>query len=771
MARLFAASEEALRKSGARDARQGTIRLDQFHRTIPDRLLDRTIPALIFIFLTIAAISTVLQFTSTRLTALAQSEANLSIVAALISSELQRETESQPDIVALIARLPHGALEGQRKILIENSQGLVEIAIGEGGVTGRPFASYFAEPLPLRQSAKSVKIHRIQLASGKMASLATREAGPHFARVHLVQTLDDELVSWQRHASVIGVILLSFGAVTIAFCGAYYAQRTRTRDAGRNFTLMRERFETVLDRGRCGLWDWDLQSGTVLWSGSMFHLLNLPESDLALSYCDILNRLHPEDTAPLHRVEQAIAAGNGEIDHLFRMKNRDNAWIWLRMRAILIDEAMQPMSRLLGIIMDVTEEKTSELERHRADARLRDAVESISEAFVLWDNENKLILCNSKYQSFHGVPPELTIRGMRYDAFMALANPPRILVEIDRGSLENAQGCAYEAQLKDGRWLLISERPTKDGGFVSVGTDITSRKQQENDLMENERRLRQTITDLGASRETLRLQTIQLSELADRYLEQKAEVISANRVKAEFLANMNHEIRTPLNHIIGFAEMIDSEIFGPVGSPRYLEYATNIHESGKSLLALISDVLDMARIEAGRVMVQRSQTTLGHVLDLAVFSIEDDAEEKSLTLNISPSLLDSCAAKSIYVDPIAVSEALAHLLRNAIRLSPCGGQLSMRARVMGDYVNIFIADGGCPLAAHDINAMENPFGHIDGMLHDGCKGSGLGVAIARSLIELHGGHVRLRSTQTVGALVMVHLPISFCPIQLSLPIG
>ncbi len=259
---------------------------------------------------------------------------------------------------------------------------------------------------------------------------------------------------------------------------------------------------------------------------------------------------------------------------------------------------------------------------------------------MLWDENNRLVMCNSKYQSFHGLAPDLVHRGAAYKTLMAAASEPKVLIEIDRGTEPETGTRAYEAQFQDGRWLLISERHTRDGGYVSVGTDITARKLQEERLMENERQLRITVTDLGNSREAFRRQAAQLAELADRYLEQKAEAISANRVKAEFLANMNHEIRTPLNHIIGFAEMIESEVYGPCGSERYLEYARDIRLSGATLLGLISDILDMARIEAGRVSLERQPTPLASLLSRAADDVRDAAEAKNISIEIEPDLND-----------------------------------------------------------------------------------------------------------------------------------
>ena len=159
----------------------------------------------------------------------------------------------------------------------------------------------------------------------------------------------------------------------------------------------------------------------------------------------------------------------------------------------------------------------------------------------------------------------------------------------------------FEAQLTDGRWMHISERRTKDGGYVSVGTDITKIKQHEQKLIEGEKRRIATINDLRHSQQALERQTDELADLAEKYAEEKTRAEEANQAKSKFLANMSHELRTPLNAIIGFSEIMESAMFGPLGAAKYIEYSRDIRASGQYLLDVINDILDMSKIEAGSV--------------------------------------------------------------------------------------------------------------------------------------------------------------------------
>ncbi len=731
--------------------------------------LDRTVIALVLIFLTVAAASLAVQVTSSREDQLAAAEANLQLALDLAAAKLAAQSQDGAAPAAL-PRLSNESVQPGRRFLLLDREANVIAGHVVAEDLNRKARWLFGEPNTFDIAIGSRAVARIPLRDGQLASVAFSRIDLGERLILAYQPINDELHLWWRHTSATTAILLSFGAVTLAFALVFYVQRQRACQAGASANRMSTLAELALSHSQCGLWDWKTSADSIFWSDSMHHLLGCQAhggKDCAV----ISARLHPDDAGLLDKIRMSIAAGEREFGNTFRMRDELGNWRWLRMRAIAVDTARTESARLLGIVMDVTQERALEEESRRADTRLRDAIESLSEAFVLWDENNRLVLCNSKYQTFHGLPPELVQRGTPYTVLMATAEAPRVQIEIDHGLQPETGARTYEAQLHDGRWLLINERPTRDGGYVSVGTDITTRKAQEARLIEKERRLQITINDLGNSREAFRRQAAQLAELADRYLEQKAEAISANRMKAEFLANMNHEIRTPLNHIIGFAEMIEREVYGPCGSERYIEYARHIGESGSSLMAIISDILDIARIEAGRVTLEREDVPLGTLLETATEQVQEAARQKDIQLEIDPSSSEPAGLRPIFVDPNAIRQALGHLLRNSIRLSPLGGRVSVRARACGDHVNIFIADRGCSLSAGEIGTMANPFGHIDRMLEDGCKGSGLSLPIAKALIELHGGTIRMRSSGDLGALIMIHLPVKANPIQLDLPMN
>jgi two-component system cell cycle sensor histidine kinase PleC len=273
--------------------------------------------------------------------------------------------------------------------------------------------------------------------------------------------------------------------------------------------------------------------------------------------------------------------------------------------------------------------------------------------------------------------------------------------------------------------------------------------------MDSERRLLATVAELRQSRQSLEAQAQQLADLAERHLEQKARAEMANRAKAEFLANMSHELRTPLNAIIGFSEMMEQQTFGPLGSQKYQDYCSHIHDSGKYLLQVFSDVLDMSRLEAGRVRLNRTEFSVEAAIRNAVRDIEATAEAKGLAVDV-----DVNPTESIEADREAVERILVTLLRNAVKFTPDGGAISVGAQAFDGQVYIYVEDTGPGIASADLSRLGRPFEQADTTLANGMKGSGLGLAIANSLVELHGGSLRINSTLGEGAVVLVALPKS-----------
>jgi two-component system cell cycle sensor histidine kinase PleC len=444
----------------------------------------------------------------------------------------------------------------------------------------------------------------------------------------------------------------------------------------------------------------------------------------------------------------------------FRMRNANGGWTWLRARAEMVSAAKGESPRLIGIAFDITEQKALSEYTQRNDQRLRDAVESLSEAFVLWDENNRLVLCNSKFRVLHGLPQDSSLSGLAYSRIMAAGSPPPIQSHTALAVHATSQARSYVAQLADGRWLQVNERRTGEGGYVSIGTDITALKQQEEKLLESERRLMATVVDLRSSRHALEAQTRTLSDMVERYLEQKANAESAkahaetaNRAKTEFLANMSHELRTPLNAIIGFSEMMQAQVFGALGSDKYLDYCAHIHESGARLLGVISDVLEMSSIDAGRVHLTLEKFDLSESLRNCVSRLSDSAVAKEIEVQID------AAPQSFYSgDRNAIEKSFTAILHNALKFASNKSQVRVRLTKSDASYRIFVIDNGCGMSADFVRNIGRPFEQWRPINENGMRGSGLGLAIATSLIQMHQGEMRFKSRENVGTAVMIKLP-------------
>jgi len=566
------------------------------------------------------------------------------------------------------------------------------------------------------------------------------------------------LGEWRADTTLAVTLFSATGFVVLMLGFAFLWQSRLMRETASIEDTVRSRIDTALNCGRCGLWDWDLASGRVFWSQSMFDILGLPPHNKLLSFGEISGLVHPDDVQLYELAAQLADSGNSCIDRMFRMRHASGAWVWLRTRCELVRNPGEPHPHLIGIAVDITEQKRLAEESATAEMRLSDAIEAISEAFVVWDADNRLVLCNSKFQSLHGLTDAAVASGTPYEDISAAGSKPIVRMQLSAEGRAVPGARTFEAQLDDGRWLQISERRTKDGGFVSVGTNITELKRHEEKLLDSEKRLKATVVDLRTSQQALERQTEQLAYLAERYAEQKDRAEEANQAKSAFLANMSHELRTPLNAIIGFSEMMESGIFGPLGDAKYLEYCRDIGDSGRYLLDVINDILDMSKIEAGRISLEHETIALDSFLadTMRMFATRVDQKQLAVNAEIEPSI-------RLRADRRMIKQIMINLLSNAVKFTPEGGRITVRARMVNCHVNIAIEDSGIGIQKEALRNLGKPFEQVESQLTKRYGGSGLGLAIAKSLTELHGGAMRIRSTLGTGTIVLVRLPVETGP--------
>ena len=554
-------------------------------------LLRRAVPVLIIAFLATICVGAAVQLLDHRRQTLSDMAVSLDAVADIAAERLQPAHGNGliKDPQALLGRaLPSWATASGRHILLTNQDGII-VAASSGGesAVGRSLIDVLGGGQPLTTFGASAGVLEITLPDDSRALATVRTLAPPLGEIAVVQSRHAALTAWRSLTTLTVTLSATTGFVVLILGFAFHWQATRAREADTIFETVRTRIDTALNRGRCGLWDWDLARGRIFWSQSMFDILGLETKDDLLSFGDVSALVHPDDVQLYKLATELADARTTTIDQAFRMRHADGHWVWLRMRCELVRQPNEPGQHLIGIAVDVTEQKHLVEKTAAADMRLRDAIETIPEAFVLWDADNRLVLCNSNFQELHDLPEEAIAVGASYESVVAAGGKPVVRNKVVSAGPTIPGARTFEAQLEDGRWLHISERRTKDGGYVSVGTDITALKTHEEKLIDSERRLMATVDDLQASQQ-------RLAELAEKYAVEKTRAEEANQAKSKFLANMSHELRTPLNAIIGFSEIMESGMFGPLGAEKYQEYCADIHSSGQYLLDVINDVLDMA---------------------------------------------------------------------------------------------------------------------------------------------------------------------------------
>jgi len=379
---------------------------------------------------------------------------------------------------------------------------------------------------------------------------------------------------------------------------------------------------------------------------------------------------------------------------------------------------------------------TVQVAAERREAKLReqlvDAIESISDAMVLFDAQDKFVMCNTRYRQIFNKNDTLLAPGTPFRKLMKAVVESDLIVGVgdnpqkwarerlaERKTL-NPDGYRREERLRDGTWLRFNEYRTSEGGRLLLLTNITDLRQTKHEL-------------LGAINQ--------------------AEI--ASRAKSDFLAGMSHELRTPLNAIIGFSDVMISGIYGDIPQQKYKEYIADINQSGVHLLNLINDILDISKIESGTVKLNESEVDLHKVVDVSVRLNENKIKEGGLTLQKRmPGDLPR-----IWADERRINQILLNLVSNAVKFTPGGGKIKISAsvRASGDVV-LSVSDNGIGISPGNIKKVMSEFGQVDNAIAREKEGTGLGLPLSRGLMEVHGGNLEIESEFGIGTSVTAIFP-------------
>ncbi|MFD1624782.1 PAS domain-containing sensor histidine kinase [Azospirillum griseum] len=391
--------------------------------------------------------------------------------------------------------------------------------------------------------------------------------------------------------------------------------------------------------------------------------------------------------------------------------------------------ALMDGDRVLCSVRNVSERVRAEREARQSHARLLDAIESVAEGFVLFDADDRLVLCNQRYQDlFSDCRDELT-PGTRFEPLLRETSahglyhlsPEEAEAWVEqRLELHRKGGPAMEVQLSNGRWMRIEERRTSDGGTVGVRTDITD--------------LKHRALELAAARDA-------------------AE--QANRRKSDYVHHLSHELRTPLNAVMGFAQILRDEVMGPLTNPRYREAAAQIVTAGDYMLELINNLLDLARIEAGKMELYEEASDLTSLIDVtfAMMAARADAAEVALGCDVGADV------PSLYGDPTMIRQMLTNLVGNALKFTPPGGRITVAAHRNGDgTLTLSVRDTGRGMTPEQIPLALTAFSQAHDRMTTDEVGTGLGLPLTCAQVALHGGRLDIDSAPGQGTTVRLTFP-------------
>jgi len=480
-----------------------------------------------------------------------------------------------------------------------------------------------------------------------------------------------------------------------------------------------------------GYWRYDLTERTHFWSPGMYALMGVDPSvtpDIAWL------REHLSVPEQVHVAQVVGEALRTRQPFFYRMREvtlgpllADNqAQILDAHGEVELDSGGNPVA-LVAICQNVTrklrEEEASELAQEQYQAMTRQA----SDIIIFYTVKGEILFASDALERLLGRSADEIAHG----GFLNIVHPADIEEARQLTSVPppgESRTATYRVLHKDGHylWLEVLTRAIYDDAtgkvrnIVSVSRDISARKAHE--------------LEIEAAQE-------------------RAE--AANKAKSAFLANMSHELRTPLNAIIGFSELMREKMFGPLGDRRYDEYAKLIHHSGKHLLDLITDMLDMAKIEAGKMVLSPERMDLSEAVEDCLRTLKDQA------LNGRVTLTSEYRCKPVLeADRRAVKQILLNLLSNAVKFTPPDGRIMVSTWKARGRAYVSVHDTGIGISAQDLSRLGNPFEQAETDAMHAKGGTGLGLALVKALVEKHGGKLVMASEVGKGTTVVVDFPLA-----------
>lgn len=425
----------------------------------------------------------------------------------------------------------------------------------------------------------------------------------------------------------------------------------------------------------------------------------------------------------LEWIHKAAAEGTQEFEWLNMKATGELFWERVRLSPITING----VERVMAATIDITRRKKAYDALMNSEGQLRSLLDTIPDLIWLKNTDGVYLSCNAKFERLYGAKEAEIIGKNDYDFIdKELAD---FFTRNDRKAIENGKSTTNEERVTyadDGHeeYLETVKSPMYDSsgkliGVLGVGRDITERKHAE-----------------------------------DILLHAKMDAETANRIKSEFLANMSHELRTPLNSIFGFSQLLNERVQGELNE-KQASYVSNIMKSSKHLIELINDILDLSKVEAGKMKLEREEFNIADLVEDTVSSMKPLAKNKNTDLITDIRISDS----EIYADRKKIKDILYNLLSNAVKFTPENGRVSIKVNCDNETLDIEVSDTGIGISEMDQKKIFEPFRQVNSFMTREFEGTGLGLAIVKRYVELHSGTLSLKSEPGKGSTFSFDIPI------------
>lgn len=551
--------------------------------------------------------------------------------------------------------------------------------------------------------------------------------------------VQNELIRWL-------IYLLLLLAPALAIYGLYKRLTGQTNQIEQALKTERDATHLInltMEGARAGFWESQSNNSEIKISDQLAQLIGHDEGG-NIELVTFLGYVHEQDREAV-QTSFARSEETRVLNVAFRTK-KDAGRKWLELSGREVKDHNGAYIHFAGIASDITERKAIDDRLTMTERRLRNALEGYNGPFAIWDHRKRLLYWNGAYARAFNLDIDLR-EGMSYDTVKLAAS-----TAIRQETPSETEANTALIHLATGRWIKLVERVTPEGGRISVGIDVTESTLSTKQLNRQKQKLKRLVAELERSEG-------HAAGLARKYAEEKERAERAANSKSAFLANMSHELRTPLNAINGFSEILTSELYGPLGDARYKGYANDILMSGQHLLDMINDILDMAKIEAGKMGIQRQYIDPVDPVDAAVRMIRRKAEDAGIQL-----ILDTeDNLPEINADHRAIRQMILNLVSNAVKFTDKGGRIAVTIRRRENVMRFAVTDTGIGIPEEDLPRLAKPFEQVNDNSNRNHEGTGLGLALTKSFAEMHGGKMTIASKVGRGTTVAFYLPVKANP--------